>query len=56
MSEDAASAKLCDKRLLCLDTLHLEQREIEYNGVSVKSRKFPTLSSAENVASELVGN
>jgi hypothetical protein len=56
MTTDSDSAKLCDKRLLSLDTITLTQSEMSYSGIEVEGRKYPVLSSAENETEKFASN
>ena len=49
MTNDNDSCKLCDERLICLNSITLQQRIVEYTGYRVSGRKFPTLSSPDNI-------
>lgn len=54
MSNNIQSAKLCDERVICVDNQSFKQEELDYHGDKIYSRKFPTLSTAENVVEETV--
>lgn len=56
MSRQAGSAKLCDRRLLQFDTKDFVQKNIDYKGVRITSRQFPSLSSPENIVTDSVYN
>lgn len=49
MTPDIESCKLVDDRLLCIDFKMAEQFECHYDGVKVHGRKYPTMTSAENL-------
>jgi len=49
MTNDADSVKLCDERLILANSMTMEQSIVEYKGAFVSGRKFPTLSSPENI-------
>jgi len=56
MTSSIDSCKLCDERLICFDTTSLQQRIIDYKGAHIIGRKFPTLSSPENIIEQSVYN
>lgn len=49
MTNDPESCKICDSRLVYVNSKTLKQTNIEYEGQRVPGRKFPTLSTPENI-------
>ena len=49
MSEDPDSCKLCDNRLICTSTKTMSQQVLDYTGARVEGRKYPSISTPENV-------
>ena len=48
MTIDVDSCKLCDTRLIYINSKNFNQTIVEYEGTQIEGRKYPTLSSAEN--------
>jgi hypothetical protein len=57
MTEDTNSVKLCDNRLIFTDSITMKQGIADsFVGPKISGRKYPTMSSAENILEEYAHN
>ena len=56
MTNDVDSCRLCDTRLISINSKTLNQQIVEYQGAKIEGRKFPTLSSGSNMIEDSVQN
>ena len=52
MSTDFKCCKICDDRLISLNSSTCEQRILDYSGIKVQGRKFPAMSAPENLVEQ----